>query len=140
MTLDDNKALVRRFYEAINQRDLDTVSALLAPDLSSNTEFDHASSGRQGFEESFASAIEAFPDYTIRIDDQIAEDDKVVTRYTALGTLQGTFMGVAGSGQSIELIGIDINRIADGVIVEHWSEANLQDLMVRLGIVRPRSA
>jgi len=138
MSTEDNKAIVRRVYDAINAKDADALDDLFAADVSSNTRFPHGKSGLEGFKESFAAALSSFPDYSITIDDQIAEDDKVVTRYTARGTQEGEFMGVAPTGEAIELIGIDIDRLADGKIVEHWSEANLDDLMVKLGVTLPR--
>jgi predicted ester cyclase len=138
MSTEENKAIVRRVYEAINSKDPDALDAVIATDANSNTRFPHGKSGLEGFKQSFAAAVSSFPDYTITIDDQIAEGDKVVTRYTARGTQEGDFMGVAPTGEAIELIGIDIDRLAGGRIVEHWSEANLDDLMVKLGVALPR--
>ena len=138
MSTEENKAFVRRVYDAINAKDPDALDELFAADVSSNHRFPHGESGLEGFKESFRAALSSFPDYNITIDDQIAEGDKVVTRYTARGTQEGDFMGVAPTGKAIELIGIDIDRLEDDKIVEHWSEANMDDLMVKLGVAQPR--
>ena len=138
MSTEENKALVRSVYDAINAKDPDALDGLMAADMNSNTRFPHADGGLQGFKESFKAALASFPDYAITIDDQIAEGDKVVTRYTASGTQEGDFMGVAPTGERVELVGIDIDRIEDGKIVEHWSEASLDELMVKLGVAIPR--
>jgi len=138
MSTEENKALVRKVYDAINANDLDALDGLMAADMDSNTRFAHPDGGLDGFKESFKTALASFPDYSITIDDQIAEGDKVVTRYTASGTQEGDFMGVAPTGERIELVGIDIDQIEDGKIVAHWSEASLDDIMVKLGVAIPR--
>ena len=139
MSTEENKALVRKVYDAINANDPDALDGLMAADMDSNTRFAHPDGGLDGFKESFKTALASFPDYSITIDDQIAEGDKVVTRYTVRGTQEGEFMGVAPTNEPIELIGIDIDRIADGKVVEHWSEADVEDLMVQLGVTLPRT-
>jgi len=138
MSTEENKALVRKVYDAINANDPDALDGLMAADMDSNTRFAHPDGGLDGFKESFKTALASFPDYSITIDDQIAEGDKVVTRYTASGTQEGDFMGVAPTGERIELVGIDIDQIEDGKIVAHWSEASLEDIMVKLGVAIPR--
>ena len=138
MSTEENKALVRKVYDAINANDPDALDGLMAADMDSNTRFAHPDGGLDGFKESFKTALASFPDYSITIDDQIAEGDKVVTRYTASGTQEGDFMGVAPTGERIELVGIDIDQIEDGKIVAHWSEASLDDIMVKLGVAIPR--
>ena len=138
MSIEENKALVRKVYDAINTNDPDALDGLMAADMDSNTRFTHADGGLEGFKESFRAALASFPDYEITIDDQIAEGNKVVTRYTASGTQEGDFMGVAPTGERIELVGIDIDQIEDGKIVAHWSEASLEDIMVKLGVAIPR--
>ena len=138
MSTEENKAIVRRVYDAINTNDPDALDGLMAADMDSNTRFAHPDGGLAGFKESFKTALASFPDYSITIDDQIAEGNKVVTRYTASGTQEGDFMGVAPTGERIELVGIDIDQIEDGKIVAHWSEASLDDIMVKLGVAIPR--
>lgn len=138
MGTEDNKALVRRVYDAINDRSPDELDELIATDVASNTPFAHDAPGLEGFKQVFAAVIAAFPDYRIAIEDQIAEGDEVVTRYTASGTQEGEFMGVAASGRRVELVGIDIDRLADGRIVEHWSEAGVERLGAKHGLASPR--
>jgi predicted ester cyclase len=77
----------------------------------------------------------AVPDLTYTVEDQIAEEDKVVTRYTAKGTHQGEFFGVGPTGKQIEMSGIQIDRFDEnGKMVEEWPEYDL------LGAVRQMSA
>ena len=137
MSTEENKAFVRRVYDAINAKDPDALDELIAADVSSNHRFPHGDGGLEGFKESFSAALTSFPDYNITIDDQIAEGDKVVTRYTARGTQEGDFMGVAPTGKAIELIGIDIDRIAGGKIVERWGNWNTIGMLQQLGRLPP---
>jgi predicted ester cyclase len=138
MSTQDNVAVVRRIYEAINAGEPDALDELIAADVVSNVPFPHGRGGRDGFKEVFAEVLGAVPDYAVTIEDQIAQDDKVVTRYVARGTLQGELPGLGAAGDAIELMGIDIDRLAGGVVVEHWSEAGPSHLAVARGIVRPR--
>ena len=76
----------------------------------------------------------AVPDLTYTVEDQVAEGDKVVTRYTASGTHQGEFFGVAGTGNRVEFTGIQIDRFGkSGKIVEERAEFDLLGAMRQVG-------
>jgi predicted ester cyclase len=76
----------------------------------------------------------AVPDLTYTVVDPVAEGDKVVTRYTASGTHQGEFFGVAGTGKRIEMSGIQIDRFDEsGKMVEEWPEYDLLGAMRQMG-------
>ena len=78
----------------------------------------------------------AFPDFYWRVDDQIAEGDRVTTRYTLGGTHQGEFFGVPGTGKRIEITGINIDRCDEGgKLVEEWPEYDLLGAMQQMGAV-----
>jgi predicted ester cyclase len=62
----------------------------------------------------------AFPDVQLSIEDQVAEGDKVVTRWIGSGTHQGEMMGIAPTGNQVRVDGMTISRIEDGKIVEEW--------------------
>jgi predicted ester cyclase len=81
----------------------------------------------------------AVPDLTYTVVDQVAEGDKVVTRYTASGTHQGEFFGVAPTGNRIEMSGIQVDRFDEsGKLVEEWAQYDLLGAMRQMGAV-PRS-
>jgi steroid delta-isomerase-like uncharacterized protein len=86
-----------------------------------------------------AEILEAFPDYSVTIEDQFASDDKVITRWTARGTHKGYFQGIAPQGKEVEVPGITISRYIDGKIVESWFEWDRQDLMQQLRAGAPPS-
>ena len=80
---------------------------------------------------------QAVPDLTYTVEDQLAEGDKVVTRWKASGTHQGEFFGVPGSGKRIEMSGIQIDRFDEesGKIVEEWPEYDLLGAMRQMGAI-----
>ena len=132
---EENKALVRRLYEAINQNSLGMLDEITSAEATIHTPFSQHQAGRGSFEEVFTSLMRAFPDYHVTIEDQIAEEDKVVTRYTARGTQQGELMGISPTGKEVSVTGIDIDSVSGGKIVEHWSEADTLGMMQQLGAV-----
>jgi predicted ester cyclase len=76
----------------------------------------------------------AFPDFRATIHDQIAEGDKVVTRKVFHGTHHGELMGVAPTGRPVEIEVIDIVRVKNGRIVEHWNVVDRLGLLQQLGV------
>src|SRR5437764_1381191 len=76
--------------------------------------------GIEGIRNLFATLHNAFPDAHVTLDDVLAEGDKVVVRSTLSGTHQGTFMGIPATGRHVSITGIDIVRMRDGKMVEHW--------------------
>ncbi len=134
----DNKALNRRFVEeVINQGNIEAIDELIDPGV-----VDHAvpagfPTGREGAKQFFAMMRSAFPDLHLTIEDMIAEGDKVVMRSTWSGTHQGEFMGIPATGRRVTVSAIDISRVADGRIVEHWEQSDALGLMQQLGVVSP---
>ena len=67
--------------------------------------------------------------------DQVAEDDKVVTRWSATGTHAGDFAGVPATGRLVTVSGIHIHRVRHGRLTEHWEELNLLGVLRQLGVL-----
>ncbi|HWQ19038.1 MAG TPA: ester cyclase [Methanotrichaceae archaeon] len=132
---EENKALVRRFFEAgPSGGNLDAANALLSPEFSLHTPLPSAP-GIQGMDDIITSCRAAFEHLSVTIEDMIAEGDRVACRFTARGVHKGEFMGLPPTGKPIIMTGIEIFRINDGKIAELWGEANLMGLMVQLGIL-----
>ncbi len=134
MSTEDNKALVRRGYEALNQRNWAAFEELVTPDLVLH----NASMTIQGFEayKQFVSMyFTAFPDLRFTIEDMIAEGDTVVARQTARGTHQGELMGIPPTGKQVSTTGINILRFANGKGVEEWFNGDDLGLMQQLGVI-----
>jgi steroid delta-isomerase-like uncharacterized protein len=77
----------------------------------------------------------AFPDVQLSIEDQVAEGDKVVTRWIGRGTHQGELMGVAPTGNQVRVDGMTISRIEDGKIIEEWEIYDALGMMQQLGAI-----
>jgi C-1 hydroxylase len=115
MSLEENKAIVRRWIEAYNKRNLDLIDDLVAPDY---VDPDYPQlQGREALKQLMNMFFKAFPDFHETIDDIIAEGDKVWVLLAATGTHTGEFMGLAPTGKKITIRAIDIYRIANGKIV-----------------------
>ena len=132
-TLEENKTLVRRFFEELwNQETMAVADELLAP-----THVHHFPdgdiNGPDGVKQLVSTLRTAFPDFHMSTDDVIAEADKAVMRSTIHGTHQGEGMGSSPTGKTITYTGIDIFRIAEGKIVERWGEIDALGLMQQLG-------
>jgi predicted ester cyclase len=89
--------------------------------------------GALGVHQQFDGFRTAFPDFHATILDQIAEGDKVVTRKVFTGTHQGPLQGIEPTGRKVEIHVIDIVRVADGKIVEHWNCVDRLGLLAQLG-------
>jgi steroid delta-isomerase-like uncharacterized protein len=77
----------------------------------------------------------AFPDLERTLEDLVAEGDKVVVRWSARGTHSGDFNGIPPTGKQASSSGITIFRIADGQIVEEWSESDMLGLLQQVGAI-----
>lgn len=127
---DENKVIVRRWNEEFWKGNLDVSDEILAPDC-----VFHGVGGPQEIKEALGRINRGIPDGQFTIEDQIAEKDKVVTRWTIRGTHQGELWGVPPTAKQLNYTGISINRLAGGKIVEDWFEADILGLMQQLGIV-----
>jgi len=124
MSVERNKALVRRFFEAhAGEADLDAFDEMLAPDFVSHTKIVPGQQpGREGYKQAIAATSAAFSNTRQFIEDQVAEGDKVVTRFVVHATHdRGEFLGVAPTGREAAYKAIAIHRIEGGKIVEEWT-------------------
>jgi steroid delta-isomerase-like uncharacterized protein len=135
----ENKEKARRLMEeAFGQGNTNVIDEVLHPDFVCYDPNSEAGEVRgadtiKGEIEYFRQAV---PDLTYTVEDQIAEGDKVVTRYRATGTHQGEFFGVPGTGNRIEMSGIQIDRFEEGgKMVEEWPEYDLLGAMRQMGAI-----
>jgi predicted ester cyclase len=136
MSTEENKALVRRFYEEIDKGNLAAMDELVAEDYLDHhpPPFPGLHHGREGVKQAFQIFWEATPGYH-RIEDQIAEGDKVVTRLTVVGKHEGDLPGAPRTGNDLMTTAIVIHRIADGKLVEKWSEKDLLGFLPQIGVL-----
>jgi steroid delta-isomerase-like uncharacterized protein len=91
--------------------------------------------GPEGLKEQAKGYRDAFPDLQLKVEDQIAEGDKVVTRWTATGTHKGDLFGMSPTGKQATIIGITIDRFSGGKIAESWDNWDALGLMQQLGAI-----
>ncbi len=138
MTEEKSKALNRRYVEeVINQGNLDAIDELCDPGVVDYAAPRGFSAGREGAKQFPTMTRSAFPDLRFTIEDMIAGGDKVVVRGVWSGTHEGAFMGIPATGRRVTVTQIDITRVADGRMVEHWGQFDALGLMQQLGVVPP---
>ncbi|HKF80330.1 MAG TPA: ester cyclase [Thermoleophilaceae bacterium] len=132
---EQNKAVARTFFEVFETGELDRLDDMVAADAVDHDPYNpHGDEGLEGMKKTVTMYREAFPDLSFTIDDQIAEGDKVVTRWTGRGTHQGELMGAPATGRTSTVIGIGIDRFEDGMIVEAWGCWDALGMFQQLGL------
>lgn len=137
MSEKQNKAIVRRFVEEVfNRGNMSVADELMAPDFVEHEELPPGiPRDLEGVKQMTTMMRSAFPDFKATIEDIIAEGNKMVIRMTWSGTQKGEFMGIAPTGKSVSIGVIDIIRIADGKLVEHWGQMDSMGMMQQLGAI-----
>jgi steroid delta-isomerase-like uncharacterized protein len=134
MSTEQNKATLARHYtEVMDQGRLEVVDQIFASSFVDH-DADNSSHDLAGAKRFFVMARSAFPDASTKVEDMIAEGDRVVARLTITGTHRGEFMGASPTGRQVTFSCIDIVRCADGKIVEHWSQFDRLGLLQQLGL------
>jgi steroid delta-isomerase-like uncharacterized protein len=136
MSTEANKAIARRNFEEVwNEGKLAAVDEIIAANHVNRDPANPGVSGPEGFKQLVSMYRSAFPDTHFAIEAQIAEGDKVVTRWTARGTHQGELMGIPPTGKQLAVTGMTIDRIVGGKIAESWANWDTLGLMQQLGVV-----
>jgi steroid delta-isomerase-like uncharacterized protein len=116
----DNKSIARSFYAALSEGRLDAIDDVVAEAFVEHEEVPDSAGGREGLRQLFTAMHAAFSDFSIHIDDMVAEDDKVFARVTMQGIQRAEFMGIPSSGKPMAVPVADVLRFESGRIVEHW--------------------
>ncbi len=135
---EENKVLTRRSWEIVTEGNLDTLEDALAEVYAEDIvlhEPDEDVRGVEGLKQFVCMIRSAIPDLRITLEDDIAEGDKVVSRWRAQGTHQGELMGIAPTDNQVTITGITIHRIEEGKIVEEWENWDALGMMQQLGAV-----
>ena len=132
MTTEENKAIVRRWYEAGS--DDEVTDEIVAPGYICHVPPYPDIRGPEGAKEFDARSLAILPDLREEIEDMIAEGDKVAVRWTLSGTHEGeSRLGVAPTGRRISITGTSIMRFEGGKIAEQWSVFDLMGMMQQMG-------
>ena len=136
MSLEKSKELIQLSVdEFYNTGDVDAIDRIYAADF-----VQYEPSGTKNlaeFKQSARGLFSAFPDLVLTIDDLVAEGNKVTKRWTARGTHKGEYLGIPASGNSLNVTGISVYRVADGKFAECWHLADALTMMQQLGALPP---
>jgi len=137
VSAEENKALARRWFEDLfNTGNLEVTDEIIAPDhVNHDPTLPDIPTGPEGQKQIVNLYRGAFTNAHISVEDQLAEGDRVVTRWTGSGTHQGELMGVAPTGNQVRITGITINRVSGGKIVESWSNYDALGMMQQIGAI-----
>jgi steroid delta-isomerase-like uncharacterized protein len=136
MSTEENKALIRRYWQANNEHNVDIIDELMTADY-----VQHDTTGDMNLQDVKAHntmVIAAFPDVTATIDDTIAEGDRVVVRMTMSGTHKGEYQGIPPTGKTAVATEMSVYRISEGKIAEGWDLTDRLGMMQQLGVIPQR--
>ena len=133
MSAEKDQATVRRYYlEVFNQKKESLLDELAVPDYVEHNPFPGHGQGIAGLYQRVGMLQSAFR-ANFTIEDMIVEGDKVVVRWTNQVVHQGTFFGIPATGKRVTVQGIDIIRMRDGKMAEHWDVVDLLSVLQQLG-------
>ena len=132
MSLEENKAVTRRYADEVNKRNLAAMDEIYDANYIAHVAGGQEVQGPEGVKEFLTTLFGGYPDLHWTIEGMVAKGDKVMLRYTAQGTHKGEIMGIRPTGKQVTGSGINIYRIAGGKIVEGWNITNQVSMMQQL--------
>jgi predicted ester cyclase len=138
MTTEDNKVIARRYFEDLfSKGNLAVATEIIAPEYEETgpNAVPGLPPGPNGSTIHVMEYRKAFPDVTFTVDEQIAEGDTVVTRWTATGTHQGGPAGIPATGKLVTVTGVSVDRVVNGKLVARWNISDQLGLLRQLGVI-----
>jgi predicted ester cyclase len=136
VTGEENKLVIRRFVdEVINDQNVDAIDTLVADDFVEHVPFPGQGPGRPGLKHAIELFLGAFPDIRWTLDEQVAEWDMVVSRFTWTGTHRGPFLGIEPTGRRVRVWGVVIDAVRGGKLAESRILMDSLGLMQQLGAI-----
>lgn len=138
MSVEENKANARRFYEEVfNQGNLAAIDELSAPNIVDHTAMPDQSPGTEGLKQMIGMYLSAFPNLHLTVDAMIGEGDMVSVLSTVTGTHTADMMGIPPTGKQIRVGGLDLIRFSGGKAVEVWHYEDTIGMFQQLGVAPP---
>jgi len=136
MSVDQNKALIRRLYdEALNKGNLEVVDEIIAPNYIRHGLAPGASPGPESTKQVFTMMRTAFPDLCITVEPVVGEGDMVAAQLTHRGTHKGEFMSIAPTGKQVTVTTVGIYRFAGNKLEEAWIQMDELGMLQQLGAI-----
>ena len=134
MSTEQNKQIAARLYQLLNAGDAEAIGELVTTDYDEHDPLPGQGTGREGAVDRFSMLVRGLaPRFTV--EDVIAEDDKVVVRWTNAGTHVGEFLGIPATGRAFTVGGIDVYRVEGGLLAEHWHQVDQLSMLGQLGLL-----
>jgi len=133
MSTEENKALIRRYWQACNEHNFDVLDELTTTDYIQHGTTDDRN--LQDVKAFYTILIAGFPDINAAIDDVIAEGDRVAVKMTTRATHKGEFRGIPPTGKTATVTEMAVYRISEGKIAEGWLLSDMLGLMQQLGVI-----
>jgi steroid delta-isomerase-like uncharacterized protein len=127
------KELNERWIRAFNERDWEAERAVRTDDYVAHLSGAPGPLDGEGWAGFMAMFTSAFTDARISIDRAIEEGDFVASRWTIPGTHDGPFQGIPATGKSVAIAGVDMSRVVDGKVAEHWAQFDVIGAMQQIG-------
>ncbi len=135
MSGEENKAAVRRWIEAFNERDWEAEAGARTPDYVAHVPGAPGPLDGEAWAGFIAGFAAAFPDLRLTVEDDLAEGDKAAARVTFRGTHRGEFQGIPPTERRVTFTSMVFNRLVGGQVAEHWVELDLLGLLGQLGAI-----
>jgi predicted ester cyclase len=136
-SVERNKALCRRWIEVFNQRDDAAEAAVRTPDYVAHApaSLEPAPLDSEAWTQFLAGFVEGFADLYLTVQDTVGDGDLVAQRIHFEGTHTGEFQGLPPTGAKVSFYGLELNRLVDGKVAEHWVQLDALTLLQQLGLV-----
>ena len=136
MSGEANKAVMWRFWEELfNHQRFEVAEDIVVADYTNHDLIPGETPGREGLTQFIRLTHTMAPDIHYTVEDMLTEGDKVVTRWTAMGTQQGEFVGIPPSNRQFTISGIAIHRLAGEKVAEAWNNWDALGFMQQLGVI-----
>jgi predicted ester cyclase len=132
---EENKVLVRRFYDELNKGNLDIIDEMVCPDYVGHFPGLPDLHGITALKPFHQAAMSTIPPRRITLEDLIAEGDKVIKRYSVFGVHKGEILGVSPTNKEVNITGFSILRLVNGRIVEQWGLDDMFSFFQQLGVL-----
>lgn len=138
MSTEANKAIVARIWEEVySQGDVSVVDEVMDERYLNHDLLPGEEPGAEGVKQFALSLRGAFPDLRFNVEEMLAKDDLVVTRWLATGTHEGEFLAVPASGRRMAATGMTMHRLENGRIVEGWTNWDALSMLTQIGVLPP---
>lgn len=135
MSIVTNKTTIRRYYEEVlNERKLGLLEEFVVLDHVEHDPLPGQGTGLAGFQQRVEMLTTAIRQH-FTIEHLIAEDDMVAVHWTTRAVQEGAFLGIPATGRAYTISGIDIHRLRDGKLAEHWHVVDIFSMMQQLGVL-----